>query len=327
MSTALYPLKFAPVYKDIIWGGDNILRRYGRTAPMSRVAESWELTCRPDGMGKVTNGALAGRSFESLISEYGGKLLGARSLKLYGERFPLLLKLIDANDRLSVQVHPDDAYARAHGEDNGKTEMWYIIDAKPGAKLVYGLRRGVTKDIFKKAVEDGASAGTLREVPVSRGDCFYIPAGTVHAILSGILIAEIQQNSNTTYRIYDWDRVGKDGRGRELHVAKALDVINFGAQPQPGAASAFSPELPADGCRARALISTEFFSVDELNIGGEYTGAASGSFEALMNIEGDGEISWSAGCEPIAPGETLLVPACVGGYCLRGRMRVLRSRI
>lgn len=324
MDTKLYPLKFAPVYKQIIWGGDKISRKYGRSTPFEKVAESWELTCREDGMSVVTNGPLMGRGLDSLISEYGERLLGERSLRLYGDAFPLLFKLIDANDKLSVQVHPDDVYARAHGEANGKTEMWYIIDAKQDARLVYGLKDGVTKESFEDAVQGGRIGATLRQVPVKPGDCLYIPSGTVHAILDGILLAEIQQNSNTTYRIYDWDRVGADGKPRQLHIKSALDVIDFGG---------VSLEVSESGRRVfgeysiRSLAASKYFSVDEVVTNGRYSSDTRGSFVAIMNIEGNAVLSCRSGETPLAPGETLLIPACIGGFEVTGKSRMLLTHI
>ena len=321
----LYPLKFSPVYKQIIWGGSNIKRYFGRETPFDRVAESWELCCRGDGMGIVQNGELKGRSFESLTDEFKEKLLGSNSVAKYGCNFPLLVKLIDANDRLSVQVHPDDAYALREGESNGKNEMWYIIDAKKDAKLVYGLKAGITKQKFIDAVNTGEIDKTLNEVTVKPGDSLYIPAGTVHAILDGILIAEIQQNSNTTYRIYDWGRVDADGKSRELHIDKALDVINFDTVPEAGIAVVTEKN---DGYDRRILLRSQFFNLDEIVVKSSYNSEIDGgSFLAVMNIAGGGRLTYDDGEISISMGETILLPACLGRFKFTGDIKLLTAYI
>lgn len=320
-----YPLKLEPVYKDILWGGNRIAQKFNRKTPFERVAESWELCCRDDGMSIIANGEKAGTPLQALIDADGDGILGSAVANRYAGEFPLLFKIIDANDKLSVQVHPDDAYAHKVGEPNGKNELWYIIDAKPGAKLIYGLKEGVTKESFMAAVKDGKVASTMHEATVKPGDIFYIPAGTVHAILDGILIAEIQQNSNTTYRIYDWDRVGADGKGRELHINKALDVINFGQAPDAGKSGQV---IDGAGFVSKTVIRCEFFAIDEITVTGTYSDRLNGSsFAALMNIEGSGSIDYDGGSFEIAPGDTLLLPAALGNYTLSGNMKVLKTFI
>lgn len=321
----LAPFIFEPVYKQIIWGGDRIASHFHRRIPFEKVAESWEITCREDGMSVTADGRRRGRTLAQLIDEYGERLLGNRSVKQYGRDFPLLIKIIDAGDRLSVQVHPDDAYARAHGERFGKNEMWYVIDARPGARLVFGLREGVTKERFAQAVREGTVAQTLCEVPVKRGDSFFIRAGTVHAILDGILIAEIQQNSNTTYRIYDWDRVGKDGKPRELHVGPALDVIRFDASAPGSAVSALRRE---GGAQIRPLVESPFFHTDEVKVNGCYESATDGSsFVAVNTLEGEGTLRYDGGETPLRAGTSLLLPACLGRYTVSGTLTLLESGV
>lgn len=316
----LYPIKFKPIYKEIIWGGNTLSKHFGRTTPFEKTAESWELCERDDGMGVVENGELKGLTFRELISDYREKLLGTESIKRYGSYFPLLIKYIDANDRLSVQVHPDDEYAQLHGEKNGKNELWYIIDAKPGAKLIYGLKQEITKEDFAAAVKNGNIANTLNEVPVSAGDAFFIPAGTVHAILDGILIAEIQQNSNTTYRIYDWDRVGKDGKPRELHVKEALEVVAFGKKP---------PETEkSKGSCEREILRSEFFNIDEINLDGKLSKETDGkTFNIIMNLTGKATIKYEFGEVELALGDSVLIPASLGKYTVEGQTKLLLTWI
>ena len=247
------PLFFDPIYKSIIWGGRNLERIFNRSLPEGKVAESWEISNHGKDNSIITNGEFKGKSLNELLNKFGSKLVGK---KCSSERFPLLIKLIDANDKLSVQVHPDNEYAKIHDNDLGKTEMWYIIDAKPNAKLICGVKSGTTKKQFEEAIKNNTLNEYLNYVDVKKGDTIFIPSGTVHAILDGIVIAEIQQNSDTTYRVYDWGRVGKDGKPRELHVEKALDVINF---EYKGSVEKVSTKKE-EGFEHTSLINCKFFS-------------------------------------------------------------------
>jgi len=317
----MYPLKFSPVYKKIIWGGTKIKSYFNRDMTDDNIAESWEICSRSDGMSIISNGELEGRALQSVIDEYGEKLLGKQVVKQFGSDFPLLIKLIDANDDLSVQVHPDDAYARLCGEKNGKNELWYIVDAKENANLVYGLKKEVTKEKFAESVEKGIVAETLNKISVKSGDALFIPAGTVHAILSGLLIAEIQQNSNTTYRIYDWNRLDSSGTGRELHVDKALDVISF--KQLPNEPSVLLNDENKD-YKLKAILRSEFFNVDEANINVKYNLRADGNgFFILMNLQGCGNINYSEGNLEITAGETVLIPADLGKFSITGELKLL----
>ena len=217
-----YPLKLIPVTKKILWGGNYISENFGIGQENESIAEAWMMTVRPDGVNVVDNGEYKGTTLEEYI-----EMAGITNVCGNYEAFPLLIKLIDANDRLSVQVHPDDLYARKNGLDAGKTEMWYVVDAKPGAKLVSGINTDYApsyEEIFERN-QNGTLEEILNYVDVKKGDCFFIPAGLVHAIGEGIVIAEIQQNSNTTFRLFDYDRKDKDGNKRELHIEKAAQVI------------------------------------------------------------------------------------------------------
>lgn len=319
-----YPLKFDPVYKEIIWGGRNIERHFKRNIPPGNIAESWELCCREDGMSIVNNGIFKSKSLHDLIEEHGEKILGTRVCEKYGLNFPLLIKIIDANDKLSVQVHPDDRYAHTIGERNGKSEMWYILDAKKDARLIYGLKKGMTKEKFIDAIRNGKVYDTLNQIPVKTGDFLYIPAGTVHAILDGILIAEIQQNSNTTFRIYDYDRIDANGKKRQLHVDRALDVINFDFDNSPNTA-----EVTYDGNNSiKGILKSDYFCTDEISIKDQYNSATDGtSFISMIIIEGCGEIISGGISEKIVSGETLLLPAALGSYIIKGNLKLLTSYI
>lgn len=320
----LYPLKFEPVYKNIIWGGRNIEKKFNRPLPDGKIGESWDMCCCSDGMSIVSNGHLKGTSLQHLLDMYKEKLLGTISFSRHHNLFPLLVKIIDANDKLSVQVHPDDFYAKKNGQENGKTEMWYIIDAKPGARLIHGIKKGTTRSEFMKAIQENNMEIFLKEVPVKPGDVIYIPAGTVHAILDGILIAEIQQNSTTTYRLYDWNRVDSNGNPRELHIDKALDVIDFNGEES--CQTLVSHEYK--GYTIKELCTNEYFSVEEIVVKNSYMDAVDGStFHAYMFIDGEGFIKWDNVSEDVKSGQTVFIPASLGHYEISGNIKALRIHI
>lgn len=320
----LYPLKFEPVYKSLIWGGNNIERKFKRQLPQGRIGESWEICCRSNGMSIVSNGSLKGKTLEELIEIYKEDLLGCDVYSKYSD-FPLLIKIIDANDKLSVQVHPDDEYARKCNEKNGKNEIWYILDARPEAKLIYGLKGCATRDDLLNAIKNNDIKNYLNEIPVKPGDALYIPAGKVHAILDGIMVAEIQQDSDTTYRLYDWDRVDSLGNPRELHIEKALDVINF---EESCVVTENSRKLECSDFCMTSLSQNEYFNLDNIKIKDSYKDMADGSkFHIYFVIEGNGTIEFSKGREELCPGCSLFVPACLGEYIISGRLNVLKTYI
>jgi mannose-6-phosphate isomerase len=258
MKPELYPMTFAPVYKDHLWGGRRIAARYGRKPPVDPVAESWEIACLPEGMSLVANGPLAGRTLSALITDYGEALLGAK-----GTTFPLLIKIIDARKRLSLQVHPSNATAAVSG-GNPKTEMWYILAAEPGAQVMSGLKSGVDRERFSQAVMANDAESVVNLVPVQTGDVIFMPGGRVHAIDAGCLLLEVQQASDTTYRVCDWGRVGPDGNPRQLHLDQALSVIDWDdTEPGHSPAGKFAGEV---GSAPRALCQCDYFCVDKMNI-------------------------------------------------------------
>ncbi len=259
-----YPIKLKPVLKDIIWGGTTLSDKFALGEKGQRIAEAWTLTLRPDGENIIENGKAKGMSLKEYAERIGmTALCGKKFADKCAYDFPLLIKLIDAKDNLSVQVHPDDAYAHSHGIDSGKTEMWYIVDANPGAKLVYGLVEGtdINSEKFKNAAKNGNIAEYLNYVEVKKGDIYYIPAGMVHAIGEGILIAEVQQNSNSTFRIYDYGRVGADGKPRELHLDKAMEVIKTDFSHDHSVGGGLMPDT--EGMPVK-IVQSEFFSVTKL---------------------------------------------------------------
>ncbi|MBN1921727.1 MAG: class I mannose-6-phosphate isomerase [Anaerolineae bacterium] len=261
--TKLYPLLFSPVFKDYPWGGRN-LEKLGRDIPDGIVAESWEIAGHNNGTTIISNGEHAGKPLTDLLSELRNDLVGTNYVwALDRGKFPLLIKILDANKPLSVQVHPNDIYALENeGNELGKTEMWVVLNARPGAEVILGVTRGTTPQNFQEAIAAGNLEPHLHRIPVKTGDHICVPAGSLHAIMGGSLIAEIQQNSDTTYRVYDWNRVGSDGQPRPLHVYQALDVINF-AQVEP---ELCPPKLLCKngGVSHWLLCQNEYFSVERV---------------------------------------------------------------
>lgn len=321
----LYPLTFKYLYKNYMWGGRS-LERLGRKLPDGPVAESWEISSHDDGMSVVDDGPLAGKSLKELASEYPQDLLGSLSYQIYDERFPILLKFLDVNDWLSVQVHPQDDYAWIHENDAGKTEMWYIVDAQPGAAIYYGLTQNVTREALRKAIEDKSLGNYLRSVPVKTGDVFYIPAGTIHAAGGGILIAEVQQNSNATYRLYDYDRKNPDGTTRPLHIEKALDSIDYANVTRRGNYKGLSYEK--NGLKVQVIVADPHFCAELVEWDGEAQLSADGrTFIAYTILSGSTEISWEMGTKNISTGQSVLIPASLGSYTFKGRAKALRAYI
>lgn len=297
----------------------------GKHLPPGIVAESWEISVHPEGVSVVAGGEYDGMPFPQLIERLGTDLLGRNPGAQTG--FPLLVKLIDASDRLSVQVHPDDVYARTYENGAcGKTEMWYVLAAKPGAQLVYGLAPGITKEMFARAVDNGRVEECLQTIEVFPGDAFYIPAGLVHAIGAGIVIAEIQQSSNLTYRVFDYGRVDKNGNQRPLHLEKALAVMDFSGMSRRGKC----PGLTViSGTQSKTYhVANRYFSVETSLIRGVISEDTGGkSFIVLYGIQGEGEIVSSGGRTPIVTGETVLLPAGLGAYQIQGKLRLLRAYV
>jgi mannose-6-phosphate isomerase len=317
----LYPLVFQPVFKERVWGGRRLSQLFPGL-PDGRIGEAWVLSDHPNGRTPVINGALAGKVLTELLAEYGATLVGTRGVSGKTGAFPLLFKLLDAEDDLSVQVHPDDHYSGLPAGELGKTEMWVVLHAEPGAKVVYGLQPGMTSVAFAAAIAEDRIMAALRVLEVESGDVLFVPPGTVHALGTGLLVAEVQQSSDTTYRVYDYDRLGLDGQPRELHIEHALAVSHYGEPPAVVKAAPPQPDVWQELCRS------PFFLVEQGVCRGEWAQATSPlSFEALMILDGVGFVAWDDGVEPVHVGTTLLVPASMGGYRLQGNFRCLRVRI
>lgn len=307
----MYPIRFENLYYERIWGGRD-LSKFRDNLPEGVIGESWDIACHKNGTGIVENGELKGKSFKEIIEIYGEKIVGT---EFVGKEFPLLIKLINANDRLSVQVHPDDKYAKEVENDLGKTEAWYVVDAKEGAGLIVGTK-DCTKESFKKAIEDGELDKYLNWIPVKQGDMFYVKSGLVHAICEGVTIAEIQQSSDTTYRVYDYNR------GREIHVEKALDVIDFSLKGK----NTKGVKIEGEGFDKTILCLSEFFKIEKYDIKASYTETSDNErFYLFTCVDGSGKIIWGEEELQINFGDSILIPAFLGEYTLKGEFSLLKS--
>lgn len=317
-----YPYHLTYVTKSPIWGGTRLSERFGIRSDAPTVGEAWMLTVRKAENSSIANGPLAKKQLGEVFSEFGSALIGDGD---YRDGFPLLIKLIDATDRLSVQVHPDDAYAGRVENDRGKTEMWYIVDAEPGAEIIYGLKDGIGNKEFREQVEKGNYVAVMHRQPVHAGETYFIPSGMLHAIGKGILIAEIQQNCDLTYRVYDYGRIGKDGKPRELHVAKAMDVTRPFTEREIRDIR-FEKESAPD---KELLAACRYFRVRLCNVNGEREfRVGSNSFVSLLAVSGNGEILFDGESYPVRAGDSYFLPAGMGNYTLRGDgLRILSSSL
>ncbi len=312
MNNVLYPLKFSPILKDKIWGGSKLKSLFGKPAQTDKLGESWELSGYEGDESVVTNGFLAGNNLTELIEIYMGELVGDKIYEKYELSFPLLFKLIDANDNLSIQVHPGDEVAAERHNSYGKTEMWYVVDADPGAELIIGFTKDCTKEEYLAALEAGQVEDLLQKVPVSKGDVFFIPAGLVHAIGKGVVVAEIQQSSDITYRIYDYKRTDDQGNERELHTEQALDVISFAASKNPK--TVYDAKLN----EITPLVECEYFTTNVLRIDGAVTRnyGSLDTFVAYMCLDGNLVIESNGEKTPVVAGDTVLIPASLDEVAL-----------
>ena len=300
-----YPAKLIPSCKDYIWGGTLLKDRYNKGAHLDKVAEAWEMSCHPNGLSVIANGPQKGVALSDAVCDDGS--------------FPLLVKLIDAQSKLSVQVHPDDEYA-ANLAGRGKTEMWYILDAEPGAEIVYGFCDNMTPEAVKEHILSERLEQLLNYIPVCKGDVIHIPAGTVHAIGSGILILEIQQSSDLTFRLYDYGRVGADGKPRPLHIEQALDVLDY-------AKARFLPsnhqKKTKNGLTYMLVDSCEYFTVYKLILNGKWNYPRFDQWKGITVIQGGGEINWIKDSKPnsleICEGDTVYLPFGLN-CCFEGQL-------
>jgi len=304
----LYPLKFKPVYKDKIWGGQKINTVLKRDfSPLPNCGEVWVLSGVEGNQTEIEEGFLEGNELNELVEVYMGELVGDKVFEQYGNEFPILIKFIDANDWLSIQVHPDDELAMERHETLGKTEMWYILDAEEKSELISGFSKKVSKEEYVQHLENKTLKNIMNFTPVEKGDVFYIPAGRVHALGPGILLAEIQQTSDNTYRIYDWDRIDKMGMVRDLHTDLALDALDFKVydnyktkykeKPNQTAKMVESPFFTSNIIQLKQRLKKDYSELD--------------SFVILIASEGSFDLTYDQNTYLVKYGEVILIPACI----------------
>jgi mannose-6-phosphate isomerase len=313
-------LRFEERYFDRIWGGHRLSTVYGKPIPLDRkIGEAWLISDHPSAVSVVAEGPRKGQTLHELVVEDARAVLGPHPMLTPSGRFPLLLKLLDSCDVLSVQVHPDDATAAALGEsDAGKTEMWYILNAEQGSELICGLDPKVTPDEFRDAAISAKIGSLLKRMSVMKGDAVLVEAGTVHALGKGILLAEIQQNSDLTYRVYDWGRIGDDGKPRALHIDKALRAIKFGTQP-PTTANPVTVEAGRDGLRRQRLAQCRHFTADKLAVEVDRTSVETGGkCHIFLCAQGQAVIESEFSRLSLKPGQAALCPAALGRVALSG---------
>ena len=310
-------MKLIPAGKDYLWGGTRLKSEYGKKIEINPLAETWECSVHPEGFSKVENGIFKGKALAEVIEEF-PQFKGKNN----PDGFPVLIKLIDASKDLSVQVHPDDEYALKNENQNGKTEMWYILDAEKDSEIVYGFERKVSIDEAEKAVEDGSFPNLLHREKVKKGDAFFIPSGTVHAVGRGIVLAEIQENSDVTYRIYDYNRTDRNGKKRELHIKKALETMNF----EPLKSNSGKREITE--CflySTEILCRCSYFDVRKITVKRSYSFIVrDDSFQVILCIDGNGTVSADSGKYDIKKGDCFFLPASMGDCTLRGSLSILK---
>jgi len=306
MAKELYPLKFVPILKEKVWGGNKLVQQFNKKGG-ENIGESWEISSVSGNISKVINGALRGVALTTLIEQYGSKLLGDKVFKKFDGKFPLLFKFIDAQQDLSVQLHPNDRIAKERHNSFGKTEMWYILSTEKEARLVLGFNKPIDRSLYKKHLEENDLLEILHSEKVNPGDAFFIAPGMVHAIGAGVMLAEIQQTSDITYRIYDWDRPGINGEMRALHNDLAIDVINYNY-------SSVDAKLTFDTVsnKSNLICSSPYFETNSLYLSKPIKKSVShlDSFIVYMCVSGKVTIKMLESAETIVKGETLLIPAC-----------------
>ena len=322
----LYTMKFKPRLKELIWGGAKLLAKKQVRADKSKLyGESWDISCVKGDLSVAENGMLKGNNLQELIEVYMGDLVGEKIFEKFGLEFPLLIKTLDCNDVLSVQVHPDDALAAERHNSFGKTEMWFVTACEPGASIYIGFSDPeITREKYLDAVSGGYLPTLLNKVEVKAGDAFFIPAGMVHALGKGVEVVEIQQTSDITYRIYDWDRVGADGKPRELHTTLAVDAIDFTRRPE----ECIIKCSPVAG-ESVNVAKCEYFTTNLLAIDGETEKdyAHLDSFVIYMCIGGEIHLEYDGGAETVKDGDTILIPAELNDVTLKGKGTLLEVYI
>lgn len=303
----LYPIKFTPIAKETIWGGNKLKTVLSKDFPWDKkIGESWEISGVKNDISLVANGHLKGETLNDLIQKFGSRLLGEKVFQQFGQEFPLLIKFIDADDALSIQVHPDDELAKERHNSFGKTEMWYVLDAEEDANLIVGFNQEVNQKLYQQKLSEGKLEEILNAEKVQNGSCYFIPAGRVHAIGKGILLAEIQQTSDITYRMYDWNRVDKHGNSRELHTELAVDAIDYSLEKE------YATQYSTDINKTTNLATCDYFTTNHMAFDNEivknYTDLD--SFVIYICLDGEFEISHNnLEITRVKKGESILIPA------------------
>lgn len=307
-----YPLKFIPILKERIWGGTKLHTILKKEKSVIPIGESWEISAIPQSVSVVENGVLKGKNLQELIDENPKELLGESVLKRFGKNFPLLIKFIDAKADLSIQLHPDDTLASIRHQSLGKEEMWYILDAEKTSQLMFGFNTKLNKETYTTHIENNTLESVLRYEKVKSGDVFHIPAGSVHAIGAGIVLAEIQQSSDITYRIYDWNRTDDKGNLRELHSALALDAIHFNSPKE------FKTQYTNIPNKANEIVKSNYFTTNmlDLNMPFSVQNSHCDTFTIYIGVAGSGIIKTENDQIIIQKGESLLIPACLMHYSI-----------
>lgn len=310
-------LKLSPAGKDYLWGGTRLINEYGKPFAWDKLAETWELSCHPDGSCTIGEGRFLGKTLQEYIQEKGAAVLGTKCQHM--EQFPLIIKFIDAKDDLSIQVHPSNEYAMKYEGQYGKTEMWYILDCQPGAYIYYGFKENISQEEFAERIQNKTLLEILNKVEVKKGDVYFIEPGTIHAIGGGILLVEIQQNSNVTYRVYDYGRVGADGKERELHIDKAKAVTKC-----------VPPEVNHDF--GSHMVSCDYFTVDKITLDDKSCGKMTGnaddtSFVSVLVLSGDGTIRAGQEMLKVQKGDSIFLEAGTGEFEVEGTLEALVTRV
>lgn len=301
----MYPLLLKAPLKDYLWGGTRLIEEFGFETENEKAAEAWMLSCHKDGNSIVRNGEYSGMTLQEVLDIWGKDVLGKKSTSF--EYFPILIKLIDAKDRLSVQVHPNDEYALSHEGEYGKTEMWYVVDCDDDAKLIYGFNQDISQGEFLERINNNNLSPVCNYVPVKKGDVFFIEAGTMHAIGKGILIAEVQQNSNTTYRVSDYGRLGADGKPRQLHIKQAVEVTKTKKPSHPYGNVGDVTIYPFG--TVRELASCKYFTTEIINLDGNVGLYDNDSFISLLILDGEVSLSYTGGMMKLKKGDSVFIPA------------------
>lgn len=317
-------IKLNPAYKDYLWGGTKLKENFGKKTDLDIVAESWELSVHPDGPSIVANGEYEGKTFPEYLDAAGKGVLGTKGNAF--ENFPILIKFIDAKGPLSIQVHPDNEYALRVEHEFGKTEMWYIMDCDPGSFLYFGVNRVISKEEFEAKIKDNTLLDVLKAVPVHKGDVFFIPSGTIHAIGAGIQICEIQQNSNSTYRVYDFGRVGKDGKPRELHIKKALDVSNL--SPIESDFKPCGPTIEKEDAKVTTMATCHEFTTYVADVDGTLTwDVDEESFGSVIVLDGSLMLEANGQSVQLEKGQTAFIDAATGNTTITGKAQFIYARV